>query len=111
MKRTHLFLALTLSASALLFAGCTHRVVAGTPPPPGMAQDRIAHIASENGMHDGRDAGRFDAEHGAPYAPKHNPNFRNFPGWAPPMGARGFYRDFYQNAFLRGYDLAYRRHD
>ena len=37
--------------------------------------------------------------------------FKSYPGWTPEMGARGIYRDFYQNAFLQGYDRGYRNHD
>lgn len=118
MKIMRSFLALSFAATVFLTTGCNDRrhVVRVPPPPPPPPMnlphdDRVARIAGENGMRDGRAAGRRDAETRRPYEPRKNPLFRDYPGWTPEMGARGIYRDFYQNAFLQGYDRGYRNHD
>lgn len=117
MKIPRSLLVFSFAATAFLTTGCDdRRHVARVPPPPpppmaGVHDDRVARIAGENGMRDGREAGRRDAEARRPYEPRRNPMFKSYPGWTPEMGARGIYRDFYQNAFLQGYDRGYRNHD
>lgn len=100
---------LSVAGCAALMAGCgghpRRTVVYGAPPQ--VSADRVARIAGENGFRDGRQAGRFDAEHNRRPDPRRASQYRAYPGWAADMGDRGVYRDFYQAAFVRGYQEAY----
>ena len=86
--------ALSLFASALLLAGCSHpRPVYYAPPPPMPSSSAVY----QQGAHDGFEAARRDVADGRPPVFDHHPRFRNPP--VPPPAV-----DEYRHAFRDGYE-------
>ena len=118
-RMTHMklsqFALLLVSSGAVALAGCSHTtyVQAAPPPPPANWQgpSPLVSLAEHNGFRDGREDGARDALNGRPYRPEHDARFHNTPGYDPGMGPFPAYRDYYRNAYTRGYYQGFTRHE
>jgi len=103
-----LFLVLLGTAALLSSAGCaSHAYYA---PPPAYAQrPPLIELADHNGFQTGSSDGAREAYSGRPYSPQHTRAFHDTPGYDPSLGPFGPYRNAFRDAYLRGYDMGFRR--
>lgn len=117
MNATRSTLLLSLAGAAVLLTGCASShpsyYVAAPPPPPAAfyPQQRppLIELADRNGFHAGQDNGSRDAYERHSYRPQHDRAYRDTPGYDPALGPFEPYRRSFRDAYLRGYDLGFRR--
>jgi len=102
--------ALPLFAICLLTAGCATHTYGGPPPPPPPPYSGVPALvrsAEHQGFRAGLEDGARDADNRRGYHPKRDRNFHDTPGYNPSLGPYGPWRNYFRNAYLRGYDQGF----
>jgi hypothetical protein len=106
-------MALVLGASALLaLTGCADHpryYAAAPPPPPAYGPNPNVQLADANGFHDGQADGARDLYQREQYRPRFDRRYANTPGYNPNLGVFAVYQNQYRLAYLRGYNVGFRR--
>ncbi len=101
------------SAAVLLgVTGCASHAyyLAPLPPPQAYAQrPPLIDLADHNGFRAGSDDGARDAYERRGYRPRHDRAFHDTPGYDPNLGPFEPYRQAFRDAYMRGYDVGFRR--
>jgi hypothetical protein len=92
-----------VAATCLMASGCATRVYGPPPPPPPNAAPVLVQEAETRGFRAGEGDGARDLANGSGYHPKRDRKFADTPGYDPRFGPFPPYRDYFRNAYLRGY--------
>ncbi len=93
-------------SAVVMMSGCAARPYPPPPPPPPPAYNGVPLLverAEHTGFRAGLDDGARDAAEGFGYHPRHDRKYHVTPGYDPALGPYGPYRDYFRNAYLRGY--------
>jgi hypothetical protein len=113
MNSSPRFAVLAIGASALIaLTGCASHpryYAAPPPPPPAYGPSPLVQLADSNGFHDGQSDGARDLIQRQSYRPRWDRRYAATPGYDGRMGPYPVYRDNYRLAYLRGYNVGFRR--
>ena len=102
-------LPLLAATAALLLTGCAGPRYYAGPPPVYAAPPPLVQIADGNGYRDGQQDGARDLYQRQQYRPTWDRRYAQTPGYDGRLGPYPVYRDNYRRAYLRGYDIGFRR--
>ena len=107
---------LLCAAATLLVSGCasdqTYYAAAPPPPPPVYSgyngPPPLVEYAEHEGFRAGMEDGSRDAYNGWGFHPQRDRRFHETPGYDPRLGPFGPYRNYFRNAYVRGYERGFR---
>ncbi len=109
MKRPLMTLAFFGSLALVAVTGCAHNTYVAAPPPPPVNAPPLVQLAERDGFKTGRADGERDSINGIRFKPEATRAYHDTPGYDPRLGPFPVYRDAFRNAYIRGYNIGYRR--